>query len=89
MYIELLRRGYKVEIGRYDDKEIDFIARKGSEVVYYQVTMSLPAGSTRETDNLRFIPDGYKKEVLTLNLMDQGIVDGVRVKYVIDWLLNK
>lgn len=89
VYIELLRRGYKVEIGRYDDKEIDFIARKGSEVVYYQVTMSLPAGSTREIDNLRFIPDGYKKEVLTLNLMDQGIVDGVRVKYVIDWLLNK
>lgn len=89
VYLELLRRGYQVDIGKYDDKEIDFIAKKGKDdVTYYQVTQQLPTNSTRETDNLVRIPDGYKKEVLTLNLMDQGIIDGVEVKYVIDWLLE-
>lgn len=89
VYIELLRRGYKVDVGKYDNKEIDFVARKGEdEVVYYQVTMQLPQNSTRETDNLRYIPDGYRKKVLTLNVMDQGNIDGIDVEYVIDWLLK-
>lgn len=89
VYLELLRRGYQVDVGKYGSKEIDFVARKGKEVVYYQVTLQLPENSNRETDNLRYIPDGYKKQVLTLNLMDQGIVDGIEVKYVIDWLLEE
>lgn len=89
VYLELLRRGYQVDVGKYGTKEIDFVARKGNEIIYYQVTQQLPANSTRETDNLRYIPDGYKKQVLTLNLMDQGVIDGVEVKYVIDWLLEK
>ncbi|WP_333603718.1 ATP-binding protein, partial [Lactobacillus acetotolerans] len=89
VYIELLNRGYQVDIGQYDDKEIDFVARKGNEIIYYQVTLRLPDDSKRETDNLRFIPDGYKKVVLTLNMLDQGMVDGIQVKYVVDWLLGK
>lgn len=89
VYIELLRRGYQVDVGKYNGKEIDFVARKGQEVKYYQVTLSIPENSTRETDNLRFIPDGYQKEVLTLNILDQGVVDGIKVKYVIDWLLEE
>lgn len=89
VYIELLNRGYQVDIGQYDDKEIDFVARKGNEIIYYQVTLRLPDDSKRETDNLRFIPDGYKKVVLTLNMLDQGTVDGIQVKYVVDWLLGK
>lgn len=89
VYLELLRRGFQVDVGKYGTKEVDFVARKGDETVYYQVTRQLPENSTRETDNLRYIPDGYKKKVLTLNLLDQGIIDGIEVQYVIDWLLEK
>ena len=47
--------GLPNEVGDYSGKEIDFIARKGNEVKYYQVTEHLPENSTRETDNLRQI----------------------------------
>lgn len=89
VYIELLRRGYKVDIGNYDNKEIDFIARKGEQVKYYQVTLQLPENSTRETDNLIMIPDAFEKIVLSLDQNDVGIVNGVQVKYVLDWLLEE
>lgn len=88
VYIELLRRGYQVDVGNYDSKEIDFLARKGKNVEYYQVTLQIPKNSTRETDNLRFIPDGYKKTVLSLNADDEGVIDGIQIKYVLDWLLE-
>lgn len=88
VYMELLRRGYTVDVGNYDKKEIDFIARKGQDVEYYQVTEHLPEDSKRETDNLRFIPDGYKKYVLSLSQFDSGSVDGITIKYLIDWLLE-
>lgn len=57
-------------------------------VKYYQVILHLPEKSTRETDNLRFIPTGYEKMVLSLNAQDVGIVDGIQVKFVLDWLLE-
>lgn len=88
VFIELLRRGYKVDVGSYENKEIDFLARKGKKTKYYQVTLHLPDSSTRETDNLRFIPDGYEKTVLSLDRNDVGIVDGIKVEYVLDWLLK-
>ena len=89
VFIELLRRGYNVDVGDYSGKEIDFVARKGNEIKYYQVTEHLPEGSTRETDNLRYIPDGYQKTVLSLSQFDEGTVDGIAVKYLIDWLLEE
>lgn len=88
VFIELLRRGYTVDVGDYSGKEIDFIAKKGKAVEYYQVTEHLPENSTRETDNLRFIPDGYQKTVLTLSQFDVGAIDGIPVKYIVDWLLE-
>lgn len=88
VYLELLRRGYKVDVGDYSGKEIDFVARKGQQVEYYQVTERLPENSTRETDNLRFIPDGYQKIVLSLSQFDAGIIDGIQVRYLLDWLLD-
>ena len=63
VFIELLRRGYNVDVGGYSGKKIDFVASKVNEIKYYQVTEHLPEGSTRETDNLRYIPDGYQKTV--------------------------
>lgn len=89
VFIELLRHGYEVEVGDYSGKEIDFIARKGNEVKYYQVTEHLPENSTRETDNLRFIPNGYTKCVLSLSQFDTGVVDGIEIKYLLDWLLEE
>lgn len=48
VFIELLRRGYNVDVGDYSGKKIDFVASKGNEIKYYQVTEHLPEGSTRE-----------------------------------------
>ena len=56
---------------------------------YYQVTEHLPENSTRETDNLRFIPNGYTKCVLSLSQFDTGVVDGIEIKYLLDWLLEE
>lgn len=89
VYLELLRRGYSVDVGDYSGREIDFIARKGQKVEYYQVTEHLPENSTRETDNLKNISDGYQKFVLSLSQFDAGNVDGIRVEYLIDWLLEE
>lgn len=89
VFLELLRRGYSVDVGDYSGKEIDFVARKGNEIEYYQVTEHLPENSTIETDNLRYIPDGYKKCVLSLSQFDTGVVEGIQVKYLLDWLLEE
>lgn len=89
VFIELLKRGYKVDVGNYDNKEIDFLARKGDQIEYYQVTLHMPENSTRETDNLRFIPTAYPKTVLTLDQQDVGQVEGIQIKYVLDWLLEE
>lgn len=88
VYIELLRRGYTVDVGKLDDKEIDFVARKGEKIEYYQITQHLPENSERETQNLLKLRDGYQKTVLTLNQFETGNIDGVNVEYVIDWLLQ-
>lgn len=88
VYIELLRRGYTIDIGKFDDKEIDFIAHQGDSIEYFQITQQLPENSKRETENLRFIPDGYPKTVLTLNKLDTGNINGIKIEYVLDWLLE-
>lgn len=88
VYIELLRRGYSVDVGDYSGKEIDFVAKKGDLIQYYQVTEHIPENSTRETDNLRFIPDGYQKIVLSLSQFDTGSIDGIEIKYLLDWLIK-
>jgi len=86
--LELLRRGYKVDIGKDDDREIDFIAKKGNVIEYYQVTMQLPVGNDREVGNLKYLDDNYKKTVITANRMDVGNHDGIEIRYIVDWLLK-
>lgn len=88
VYLELRRRGYQVDVGKDDTKEIDFIARKGNETRYYQVTMQLPDDNDREISNLAVLPDNFPKVVLTANRMDVGHVNGISVEYIIDWLLS-
>ena len=89
VYIELLRRGYKVQIGKLENKEIDFVATKVDDKQYIQVTYQLTENSVRETDNLLQIPDNYKKIVITDRYEDQEMIAGIPIINIRDWLLEK
>lgn len=88
VFIELLRRGYTVDVGKLDGKEIDFIARKADEILYVQVAYELP-DNNHETDNLLHIKDNYKKILITGKYYAQTEIDGIPIVYVVDWLLEK
>lgn len=87
VYFELRRRGYEVYIGKNETKEIDFVAVRRDERIYVQVCRSLPEGSDREVGNLLEIKDHYPKYVVTLDELDVGNVNGVRIVYLVDFLL--
>lgn len=87
VFIELLRRGYTVDVGKLDSKEIDFIARKADEILYVQVAFEIPE-NTHETDNLLHIKDNYKKILITGKYYEQTEIDGIEIVYVVDWLLG-
>lgn len=89
VFLELMRRDYRVHIGKVDTAEVDFVAEKPNEKLYIQVTESMLAPETRERElrPLRKIPDNYEKIVLS---MDQNYIqayDGIKCLYLIDWLL--
>lgn len=88
VYFELLRRGYKVSVGSYNDSEIDFTAMKGDKIIYYQVTQTMHAEKTkkRELTPLEEVPDNYRKIILTEDRIGLGSYDGIDVVNVIDWL---
>jgi uncharacterized protein HI_1038 len=88
VFMELLRRGYTVDVGRLEEKEIDFIARKNGSVEYYQVCYRLPS-NTHETDNLLQIPDNRRKVLITGRYEDSGNVEGIELLYIVDWLLTE
>jgi predicted AAA+ superfamily ATPase len=91
VYLELLRRGYKVSIGKLAEKEVDFVAADRSGVVYYQVSASVVDQSTlrRELDVLQGIRDNHPKILLTLDEIGANTNhDGIRQLNVIDWLLQ-
>lgn len=88
VYLELLRRGYTVDIGRIGTKEIDFIARKTDETIYFQVAYELPA-NTHETDNLLNIKDNYQKILITGRYTQTQQIDGIPIIYIVDWLLQE
>ena len=89
VYLELKRRGYDVFIGKNDAKEIDFVAVRRDERIYVQVCVQLPANSDREVGNLMEIRDHYPKYVVTLNSMDTGIENGVKIVHLADFLLEE
>ena len=91
VYLELLRRGYEVNIGKVGTTEIDFIARKGDNVLYFQVTASMVEETTfdREMAPLKAISDNYPKTVITLDRYTLGNYEGIQVVNAIDWLLDK
>ena len=88
VYLELRRRGYDVFIGKKQTKDIDFIAQKQNEKVYIQVCVSLPADSSRETDNLLEIKDNYPKYLITRDKLSVGNINGIQVIHLTDFLLK-
>lgn len=89
VFLELKRRGYDVFIGKNDTKEIDFIAVRRDERIYVQVCVQIPENSDREVGNLMEIRDHYPKYVVTMNHMDVGIENGIRIVYLADFLLRE
>lgn len=90
VFLELMRKGYKINIGKYGATEVDFVVQKEGVLTYYQVTADMTAKETfeREMKPLRSIPDNYEKVVLTLDHFSLGNYDGIKVVNVIDWLLE-
>ena len=90
VFLELMRKGYKINIGKYGATEVDFVVQKEGVLTYYQVTADMTAEETfeREMRPLRSIPDNYEKVVLTLDRFSLGNYDGIKVVNVIDWLLE-
>ncbi len=91
VFLELLRRGFKVNIGKVVLTEVDFIAEKNNRLHYYQVTASLIDENTfkREITPLQNISDNYPKTILTLDRFTLGDYEGIEAVNAIDWLLNK
>ena len=90
VYFELLRRGYKVNIGKVGTTEVDFVASKNGEFQYIQVTADMTAEETfeREMRSLRLMKDNYEKMILTLDRYSVGNYEGIRVVNIIDWLMG-
>ena len=90
VYFELLRRGYDVAVGKVGDKEVDFIATKDSEKIYYQVTEEMVFESTRERElaPLRMIRDNYEKVIIALNVDSTASVEGIKIKPMMEFLLG-
>lgn len=90
MYIELISRGYEVEIGKVGDKEIDFIAKKDGTILYYQVSYLMETKETREREFgvYAYIRDNYPKYVLSMDKVDFS-QDGIVHKNIIDFLLEE
>ena len=89
VFLEMKRRGYEVYIGKNAAKEIDFIGVRRDEKIYVQVCVQLPEASDREVGNLMEIPDHYPKYVVTMNSMDVGIENGIRIVHLSDFLLSE
>ena len=90
VYFELLRRGYDVAIGKIGNNEIDFIANKPQEKIYFQVTESLENENVREREigPLLKIKDNYEKFVLSLD-EESEVFHGVKVINLLEWLLEE
>lgn len=88
VFLKLLSEGYEVFVGKYDNKEIDFVAVNNNETVYLQVTDHIPENSKRETDNLLHLATGYRKILITNSWNDVGEIDGIPVIHLIDFLTN-
>ena len=91
VYLELLRRGYKVYVGKVDDLEVDFVAENKDGLRYYQVALTVRDEKVlkRELRSLQRTGDYYPKVLLTMDMDLEADYAGIKKINVVDWLLNK
>lgn len=91
VFLELLRRGYTVYIGKIDDLEVDFVAKNRDGLKYYQVALTVREEKVleRELRALQKTGDHYPKYLLTLDMDLEADYDGITKINVIDWLLEE
>lgn len=90
VYLELLRRGYDVSVGKLDNAEIDFIATKQENKLYIQVTQEIgsPETEQREYGRLLDIRDNYPKYILRTDAFAGGNYQGIKTMHIADFLLS-
>ena len=90
VYLELLRRGYNVYVGKIGTFEVDFVAKNSRGTIYYQVALTTHDESTlqRELRPLQVIRDHYPKIILTMDEEPEEQYDGIRRINARDWLLG-
>lgn len=91
VFLELFRRGYKINVGKVGSTEIDFVTFKNGVYEYYQVTTSILDQNVfdREITPLMNVQDNYRKVILTYDTLGLGNYNGIYVINIIDWLLDK
>ena len=90
VYFELLRRGYTVRVGSLSGLEIDFVATRHDETIYFQVTATMMAeeSAARELRPLQIIADNYEKVVLSMDRTPMKDFDGIKSINLLDFLLE-
>ena len=89
VYLELLRRGYRVNIGKTNDYEVNFVAEDPNDIKYFQVTKTLLSDEVKEREirSLESIDDNYEKIILTMDKPISRDYNGIKVMNIIEWLL--
>lgn len=90
VFLELIRRDYRVYVGKIGELETDFVAEKPNEKLYIQVTESMqsPEIRARELRPLQIIDDNYEKVVLSMDRNYINSYGGIKSLNLIDWLLQ-
>lgn len=90
VFLELKRRGYQVFIGKFENKEIDFIAEKENRKIYIQVAYLLSSGEIieKEFSVLKLIKDNYPKYVISMDTISGSDFEGIQRINLVDFLLN-